>query len=57
MNFGSILGMLIGYGLFGLIPAFIARHKGKKFIIWWIYGTLFFMVLHIVSLLLFTLTL
>ena len=28
----------------GLIPAFIARGKGKSFVAWWIYGALIFIV-------------
>ena len=30
--------------LIGLIPAFIARGKGKSFVAWWIYGALIFIV-------------
>ena len=30
--------------LLGLIPAFIAKHKGHGFIGWWIYGALLFIV-------------
>jgi uncharacterized protein (DUF58 family) len=28
----------------GLIPAYIARHKGWPFVAWWIYGALLFIV-------------
>lgn len=28
--------------LLGLIPASIARHKGRSFVGWWIYGALLF---------------
>ncbi len=28
----------------GLIPAFIARNKGKNFLIWWFYGAMMFIV-------------
>jgi len=28
----------------GLIPAFIARNKGKNFVIWWAYGAMLFIV-------------
>lgn len=28
--------------LIGLIPAFIARRKGKSFLLWWFYGAMFF---------------
>lgn len=31
-------------GLLGLIPAFIARDKGRDFGTWWIYGALLFVV-------------
>ena len=30
--------------LIGLIPAFIARSKGKNFALWWFYGAMFFIV-------------
>ena len=30
--------------LIGLIPAFIARNKGKNFVLWWVYGFMFFIV-------------
>lgn len=30
--------------LLGLIPAFIAKNKGKSFVAWWIYGALIFIV-------------
>ena len=28
--------------LIGLIPAFIARNKGKSFVLWWFYGAMLF---------------
>ena len=28
--------------IIGLIPAFIARKKGKSFILWWFYGAMLF---------------
>jgi hypothetical protein len=28
----------------GLIPAFIARNKGKNFVLWWFYGAMMFIV-------------
>ena len=28
----------------GLIPAFIARNKGKNFLLWWFYGAMLFIV-------------
>ena len=30
--------------LIGLIPAFIARNKGKSFLLWWFYGAMLFIV-------------
>jgi hypothetical protein len=30
--------------LIGLIPAIIARKKGRRFVPWWTYGALFFIV-------------
>jgi hypothetical protein len=33
------LGVLIG-----LIPAFIARKKGRSFVLWWFYGFMIFIV-------------
>ena len=30
--------------LIGLIPAFIARNKGKNFTLWWFYGAMLFIV-------------
>jgi len=30
--------------LIGLIPAAIARSKGESFVVWWIYGSLLFIV-------------
>jgi hypothetical protein len=30
--------------LIGLIPAFIARNKGKNFLLWWFYGAMLFIV-------------
>jgi hypothetical protein len=30
--------------LIGLIPAFIARNKGKSFALWWFYGAMLFIV-------------
>lgn len=30
--------------LLGLIPAMIASKKGKSFFLWWIYGTLLFII-------------
>lgn len=41
----TIVGLLIG-----LIPAFIAKNKGRYFIKWWIYGTYLFLIALIHSL-------
>jgi hypothetical protein len=30
--------------LIGLIPAFIARNKGRNFLLWWFYGAMMFIV-------------
>ncbi|MBE7374756.1 hypothetical protein IN820_09565 [Pseudomonas sp. AL-54] len=30
--------------ILGLIPAIIAAFKGRRFFIWWIYGTLIFII-------------
>lgn len=30
--------------LIGLIPALVAKGKGKSFVLWWIYGALIFIV-------------
>ena len=30
--------------LIGLIPAFIAKNKGKNFVLWWFYGAMLFIV-------------
>lgn len=43
--------LFISFVLIGLIPAFIAQRKGRSFIIWWIYGTLLFIVALIHSML------
>jgi hypothetical protein len=34
------MGILIIVILLGLIPAAIAKHKGRSFVLWWIYGAL-----------------
>lgn len=28
----------------GLLPAYIAKNKGKSFVVWWVYGSLLFIV-------------
>jgi hypothetical protein len=30
--------------MIGLLPAAIARHKGRDFLAWWVFGDLFFMI-------------
>jgi len=35
---------LIPRMILGLIPAVIAKNKGREFFLWWIYGTLIFIV-------------
>lgn len=37
-------------GLWGLLPAFIARYKGRSFVKWWIYGIFLFFIALIHSL-------
>ena len=37
----EILGIAV---IIGLIPAFIARNKGKSFVLWWFYGAMLFIV-------------
>jgi hypothetical protein len=37
--------------LIGLIPAFIAKNKGKSFLLWWFYGAMLFIVALVHSLL------
>jgi hypothetical protein len=38
-----VLQLLIGVPL-GVIPALIARRKGRSFFAWWIYGTFLFVI-------------
>lgn len=30
--------------LVGLVPAFVAKDKGKRFIFWWLYGAVLFFI-------------
>ena len=39
-----IITMVVPALLLGLIPAFIAKSKGRDFTLWWIYGFLLFIV-------------
>jgi hypothetical protein len=34
-----LLGIIIG-----LLPAYIASNKGRNFVLWWIYGSLLFII-------------
>ncbi len=36
--------LLISAVIIGLIPAFIASSKGRSFLLWWLYGSLIFIV-------------
>lgn len=49
---GSLMEIFIIAILIGLIPAFIARSKGRDFVLWWIYGAAIFIVAIIHALLL-----
>ena len=44
MLFTFALILLVPSTLLGLIPASIARHKGRKFGRWWVYGWLLFII-------------
>ena len=44
MEFMLFLSMLGTAMIFGLIPAYIAKSKGRDFSKWWLYGTLIFIV-------------
>lgn len=46
-----VLGILIGEVFLGMIPAVIAKKKGKNFNLWWIYGWLLFLIAMIHALL------
>ena len=35
---------LVGAALLGLVPATIAKKKGRSFILWWFYGWMLFIV-------------
>ena len=39
----EVVGMLIFAAILGLIPAAIAKHKGRDFALWWVYGFGFFL--------------
>jgi len=43
MDYNSV-GTLIGAMLLGLLPATIAHAKGRNFGVWWLYGTLLFVI-------------
>ena len=42
MDGASVLGVLIGMSLVGLIPGFIAKNKGQSFFLFWLLGAFFF---------------
>lgn len=44
IKWGGDMGILIIAIIIGLIPACIARSKGRSFIGWWIYGALLFII-------------
>jgi len=48
----EFLGFLIVFGIpLGLIPAGIAKHKGRSFGLWWLYGIVLFPIAFFHSLL------
>jgi hypothetical protein len=38
------LELLVFLALLGLVPASIARSKGRSFFLWWVYGAALFIV-------------
>jgi hypothetical protein len=38
------MGILLFAVIIGLLPAYIARNKGRNFVLWWIYGALLFII-------------
>lgn len=40
----ATLVMLVSAVIIGLVPAIIASSKGRSFFLWWLYGTLIFIV-------------
>ena len=42
MDGETILGMLFGMALVGLVPGFIAKNKGQNFFLFWLLGACFF---------------
>lgn len=44
MDVYTIVLVIAGAALLGLIPAYIVRHTGRNFLAWWIYGTLLFVI-------------
>jgi len=40
----GMMGILIFAILLGLIPAMIAKSKGRHFVLWWLYGSALFIV-------------
>jgi hypothetical protein len=40
----NLFAYLAGSILIGLIPAVIAKRKGRPFLAWWLYGAVFFLI-------------
>lgn len=40
----ELLPVFIVSAILGLIPAFIAKEKGRDFALWWLYGTFLFLI-------------
>ncbi len=40
----QLIYIIIIAAVIGLLPAYIASRKGRSFLVWWIYGALFFLV-------------
>lgn len=40
----EVVWMLAFAAILGLIPAAIAKHKGRDFALWWVYGFGFFLI-------------
>ncbi|HET8572741.1 MAG TPA: hypothetical protein VFL76_02610 [Edaphocola sp.] len=38
------MGFIIIVILIGILPAFIAKNKGRSFILWWIFGSACFII-------------
>lgn len=40
----EVISMLAFAAILGLVPAAIAKHKGRDFALWWVYGFAFFLI-------------